>query len=60
MLTLFELHRIIKMVDEYCNIMGYAISSKAEWIDILHAKTDVRYLKRIKAKLEDEYDHRIK
>lgn len=60
MLTLFELYRIIKLVDEYCNIMGYAISSKAEWVDILYTKNDVRYLKRIKAKLEEEYDNRIK
>lgn len=60
MLTLFELCRLITLVDEYCNIMGYAISSKAEWIDILYTENDVRYLKCIKAKLEEEYDNRIK
>lgn len=59
MLTLFELYRIIKLVDEYCNIMDCAISSKAEWVDILHTKNDIRFLKRTKAKLEEEYDNRI-
>ena len=60
MLTLFELYRIIKLVDEYCNIMDHAISSKADWIDILYTKNDIRCLKRIKAKLEEEYDNRNK
>lgn len=60
MLTLFELYRIIKLIDEYCNIMGYAISSKADWVDILYTKNDVRCLKRIKAKLEEEYDKQNK
>ena len=59
MLSLFELYRVIKLIDEYCNIMGYAISSKAEWVDILCTKTDVGYLERIKAKLEEEYHNRI-
>ena len=60
MLTLFELYRIIKLVDEYCNILEYAISCKADWIDTLYTKTDIRCMKHIKAKLEEEYDNRIK
>lgn len=59
MLTVFELYRIIKLVDEYCNILGYAISCKADWIDILYTKNDIRCLQHIKAKLEEEYDNRI-
>lgn len=60
MLTPFELFRIIKLIDDYCYIMDYAISSQAPWVDILYTKNDISYMKGIKAKLEEEFDNRIK
>ena len=60
MLTLFEISRLIHLVDDYCHIMEYAVSSQAEWVDICDGKNDISYMKAIKAKLEEEYDKRIK
>lgn len=60
MLTLFEISRLLHLIDDYCQIMEYAISSQPEWVDILYGKNDISYLRVIRAKLEAEYDNRIK
>lgn len=60
MLTLFELARLMNLIDDYCHIMEYAISIQTEWVDTCYGENDVRYMKAIKDKLEEEYNNRIK
>lgn len=60
MLTLHEIDRLIKMIDEYCYIINYAISKYAVWVDMYSGENDVHLLRIIRDKLENEVNNRLK
>ena len=60
MLTLFEIDRLIKMIDEYCYFISYAISNYSVWVDMLSGENDVYTMQIIKRKLENELNNRSK
>ena len=60
MLTLFELDRLIKMIDEYCYFINYAISNYSAWVDMWSGENDVYIMQIIKEKLENELNNRTK
>lgn len=60
MLTLFELDRLIKMIDEYCYFIKYAISNYSVWVDMWSGENDVYIMQIIKEKLENELNNRTK
>lgn len=60
MLTIFELDRLLKMIDEYCYFMTYAISNCSVWVDMWSGENDVYIMQIIKGKLENELNNRTK
>lgn len=60
MLTLFEIDRLIKMIDEYCHFINYAISNYSAWVDMWSGENDVYIMEIIKEKLENESNNRTK
>lgn len=59
MLSLFELDRLIRMTNEYIDIIEYAISKYAPWVDICCGPNDIYQVKIIRDKLVKQYENKI-
>lgn len=59
MLSLFELDRLIRMLNEYIDIIEYAVSKYAPWVDIYGDPNDIYDVKIIRDKLTKHYENRI-
>lgn len=59
MLSVFELDRLIRMLNEYIDIIEYAVSKYACWVDIYGGPNDIHNVKIIRDKLTNQYENRI-
>ena len=57
MLTLFELDRLIRLIDEYCHFIDFAVSNYSVWVDIRSGENDVYIMQIIREKLENELNN---
>ena len=57
MLTLFEIDRLIKLIDEYCHVIDFAISNCSVWVDMRLGENDVYIMQIIREKLENELNN---
>ena len=58
MLSLFELDRLLRMLNEYIDIIEYAVSKYAPWVDIYNGPNDIYAVKIIRDKLTKQYENR--